>query len=252
MASMTYRTAPRRRSRVPLIAGILVIVLVAGLVVAEFYARNRVENCLQAQFESELGSQIDVGLGLQPVLLSLATNNFSSVDIESADTSFGPAQDLQVQATINDVDLDATETSGGTIGSSSADLTWSTEGILATLQSQGIGGVVSTVTSDPAAGTLNFDIVGGLAQLSVQPLVQGDTVAVETVNASILGLGLPTDLVDSVVSILTDSLQAYPLGMTPQSLEVTDTGIEMSLAGGEYVIPAAQPGQADAQQPISC
>lgn len=248
LSLMTHDTAPRRRSRVPLIAGVLVIVVIAALVGGEFYARNRVENCLTTQFESELGSQIDVGLGLQPVLFSLATEKFSSVDISSDDTKFGPAQDMQVQATVNDVDLTSTDTMSGQIGSSSADVTWSTGGILATLQEQGVGSVVSGVTSDPAAGTLKFAIVGGLAELTVKPVVQGDTIEVQTTDASILGIGIPTDLADSVVSVLTDSLQAYPLGMTPDALEVTDTGIHMTLSGGQYTIPAAQGGQ----QQVTC
>lgn len=248
MSLMSQSTAPRRRSRVPLIAISVVVVLIVALVGGELYARNRVENCLTTQFESELGSQIDVGLGLQPVLFSLATKKFSSVDISSDDTKFGPAQDMQVQATIDDVDLTGSDTSSGQIGSSSADVTWSTEGILATLQAQGVGGIVSGVTSDPGAGTLNFGIVGGLAQLTVKPVVQGDAIVVETVDASILGIGIPTDLADSVVKILTDSLQAYPLGMTPDALEVTDTGIHMTLSGGQYTIPVAQ----DSSQQISC
>ncbi|MGB6180155.1 MAG: DUF2993 domain-containing protein [Rhodococcus sp. (in: high G+C Gram-positive bacteria)] len=238
----------RRRSRVPLIATVLVVILVAVLVGGEFYARNRVENCLTTQFESELGSKIDVDLGLQPVLFSLATNKFSSVEISSDDTKFGPAQDMQVQATVDDVDLSGSDTSSGQIGSSNADVTWSTDGILATLQEQGVGGIVSGATSDPAAGTLNFAIVGGLAELTVRPVVQGDSIVVETVDASILGIGIPTDLADSVVGILTDSLQAYPLGMTPDSIEVTDTGIDMTLSGGQYDIPVQQ----DSEQRISC
>lgn len=247
MTAMTS-TAPRRRSRLPLIAAGVVIVLIAALVGGELYARNRVTTCLTTQFESELGSQIDVGLGATPVLFSLATKKFSSVDISSDDSSFGPAQDLQVDATIEDVDLTATDTTSGRIGSSTADVTWSTSGIQATLQEQGLGGIVSGVTSDPASGTLRFGIVGGLAELTVQPVAAGDTVDIRTTDASILGIGIPTDLADSVVSVLADSLQTYPLGMTPESIEVTDTGIAMTLSGGAYDIPAAQPGQ----QSISC
>ena len=43
--------------------------------------------------------------------------------------------------------------------------------------------------------------------------------------------------------MLTDSLQAYPLDMTPTSLTVTDSGIELALEGGQYTIPATQQNQ---------
>ncbi len=249
MVRMTT-SAPRRRSRLPLVAAVVVIALVAALIGGEVYARNRVSQCLATQFQNDLGSKVDVDLGLQPVLLSLVTRSFSSVDIASDDSRFGPAQDMQVRATVNDVDLETSDTSGGTIGSSTAEVTWSTDGILATLQQQGVGAVVSGVTADPGAGTLRFDIVGGLAALTVEPAVSGDTIDVRTTDASILGIGIPTDLADSVVGILSESLTTFPLGMTPQTLTVTDTGIELSLSGGEYRIP---PAQADSgEQALSC
>lgn len=249
MVGMTT-SAPRRRSRLPLVAAVVVIALVAALIGGEVYARNRVSQCLATQFQNDLGSKVDVDLGWQPVLLSLVTKSFSSVDISSDDSRFGPAQDMQVRATVNDVDLETSETSGGAIGSSTADVVWSTDGILATLQQQGIGSVVSGVTADPGAGTLRFDIVGGLAALTVAPTVSGDTIDVRTTDASILGIGIPTDLADSVVGILTDSLTTFPLGMTPDTLTVTDTGIELTLSGGQYQIP---PAQADSgEQALSC
>ncbi|MGU3436554.1 DUF2993 domain-containing protein [Actinomycetes bacterium M1A6_2h] len=241
---MTTSETRRRKSRLPLIALIVVVAFLAAVIGGEFYARNRVETCLANQFESELGSQIDVGLGFYPVLVQLATKEFKSVEITSDDTKFGPAQDMKVSAEIDDVNLNnVSDTSSGTIGSSSANVDWSNSGIQATLASQGIGGLISGVTSDAAAGTLNFAIVGGLAELKVKPVVAGDKIEVQTIDASILGFGIPTDLADSVVSVLTDSLQAYPLGMTPKSIEVTDTGLKMSLAGGAYTLPAAQDGQ---------
>ena len=236
---MTSSSTRQRKSRLPLIALIVVVAFLAALIGGEFYARGRVESCLTDQFESELGSQIDVSLGLFPVLVQLAQKEFNSVEITSDDTKFGPAQDMKVSAEINDVNLnEVSDTSSGTIGSSSANVDWSTSGIQATLASQGIGGLVSGVSSNAADGTLNFAIVGGLAQLTVKPVVAGDKIEVQTVDANILGFGIPTDLADSVVSVLTDSLQAYPLGMTPTSIEVTDTGLNLSLAGGQYTMPA--------------
>ncbi len=75
---------------------------------------------------------------------------------------------------------------------------------------------------------------------------------VDTVGAAILGFGLPTDLVDGVVQILTSSLQTYPLGMQPTALKVTDDAIEITLEGGAYTMPAAPTQQQQQEQQSSC
>lgn len=45
-------------------------------------------------------------------------------------------------------------------------------------------------------------------------------------------------LVDGVVKVIADSLQTYPIGMGAKSLQVTDTGIDMTLDGGRFTLPA--------------
>lgn len=233
-----------------MIAVLVVLVLVAALLGGELYFRQQIKSCLAGQLESEIGSQVDVGLGWKPILISLVDRQVSSVTLDSNDARFGPAEGMTVHAEVEDVNLEQNADSNGTIGSSSADIAWSTDGIARTLQSQGIGALVSGVTSDASAGTLSF-AVGGLAQLTVKPAVSGDRVDVQTVDASILGLGIPTDLVDSIVGVLSDSLQQYPLDMTPTSLTVTDSGIALSLEGGQYSIPPQQQTQTT-QAPEGC
>lgn len=232
-----------------MIAVLVVLVLVAALLGGELFFRHQIKSCLAGQLESEIGSQVEVGLGWKPILVSLVDKQVSSVTLDSDDARFGPAEGMTVHAEVNDVSLERTTDSNGTIGSSSADIQWSTDGIAQTLQSQGIGALVSGVTSDASAGTLSFS-VGGLAQLTVKPTVAGDHVDVQTVDASILGLGIPTDLVDSIVGVLSDSLQQYPLDMTPTALTVTDSGIELNLEGGQYVMPPA--ANAPTEVPEGC
>lgn len=243
-------TSSAKRSRTPLIAVTVVVVLLVALIGGELFVRQQIESCLASELESEIGSQVDVGLGLKPVLLSVLDRKVSSVTVDSDDARFGPAEGMVVHAQAHDVEIDRDAGSGGTIGSSSADVDWSTEGITRTLQSQGIGALVSGVSSDASAGTLEFAI-GALGKLTVEPRVAAGAVDVRTVDASILGLGIPTDLVDSIVEVLTDSLQVYPLGMTPTALAVTDAGIELTLEGGQYTIPATQQSR-DGQAPEGC
>ncbi|MER2225043.1 MAG: DUF2993 domain-containing protein, partial [Rhodococcus sp. (in: high G+C Gram-positive bacteria)] len=149
---------PRPRNRVLIILLVVIAVLVAALVGGELYVRNQVKTCMADQFQSELGSQVDVGLSWKPVLLQAVDKKVPYISIDSDDSSFGPATGMQVHAKVNDINLQPSAGNSGTIGSSSADVTWSTAGILATLQEQTFGGLVSGVTADSSAGTLAFDV----------------------------------------------------------------------------------------------
>ncbi|EHI40606.1 hypothetical protein OPAG_00647 [Rhodococcus opacus PD630] len=251
MAART-NSAPRS-NRVLVISLVVIAALVAVLVGGELFVRNRVKTCMADQFESQLGSQVDVGLSWKPVLLQSVDKNVPYITIDSDDTKFGPAQGMQVHAQVNDIRIENTADSSGTIGSSDADITWSTAGILATLQQQAFGSLISGVTADSSAGTLRFSVgPAGLADLTVKPEIVNGTVKVQTVGAEILGFGLPTDLVDGVVQTLTSSLQTYPLGMQPTSLKVTDDAIEITLEGGAYTMPAAGTQQQQQEQQSSC
>ena len=75
----------------------------------------------------------------------------------------------------------------------------------------------------------------------------GGVVSVETVDASVLGFGLPTALVDGVVQILATGLQQYPLGMQATAVSVDDNGVNLTLEGGRFTMPAPQEGQQQQQ-----
>ena len=250
---MTASTTRPKRRRLKVIVGVVVLLLVATLVAAEMYVRNNVEDCLSAQFSQDIGSQVDVGLSAKPVLWQAIDNQVPYVEIESADSTFGDAKDMTVRARANDIDI--SDEDAITLGSSTADITWSTSGILATVQAQTFGGLVTKVTSSAADGTLTFTIgPEGLAHVVVRPVIDAGLVNVETVNAEVFGFGLPTDLVDGIVKVVGDSLQNYPLGMSPQTISVTDTGIEMSLSGGAFQLPPSSQAQAASSgaTPESC
>ena len=243
----------RKRTRLVTIAVVLVAALVAVLVGAEVYVRNRATTCLAQSFESELGTGVDVDLSWKPVLLQLADRQVPSVTLDSDDTAFGPAKEMQVHAVVRNVDLRDIAEGAGTVGSSSAEVNWPTSGILATVQSQSVGALISNVTANPDAGTLTFVVGGdGLAELTVRPTVADGKVAVQTVDASVLGFGLPNSLVDGIVESLTAGLQQYPLGMTATSVSVTDSGIRLDLDGGRYVLPENPEGAQQQQNQGPC
>ncbi|AYF78775.1 DUF2993 domain-containing protein [Nocardia yunnanensis] len=237
---------PRNRKRTLLIVSLVIALLAAGgLAGGEAYARHRVASCISSQFEAQMGSKIDVSFGWKPLLITMFDNKVSSVTVDSDDSKFGPAQGMVVHATFNDLDLKDGGKQGGTVGSSTAEVTWSNDGITKTL-----GGLVSGVTSDPNSGTLSFGVLGGLAQLQVKPKIVGDKIEVDTLQASLLGFGLPTDLVSGIVDVMTESLQSYPMGLQPTNVQVTGNGLHVSLKGGHADLQATDKnGQ---QQTVSC
>ncbi|MGQ4596959.1 LmeA family phospholipid-binding protein [Nocardia sp. R6R-6] len=223
----------RINRRALLIALTVVAVLLATVLVGgEAYARHSVSSCISSQFEKEMGSKINVSFGPKPMLVTWIDGKVPSVRVNSDDTKFGPAVGMVVHAVFRDVDV--ADRNGSTIGSSSADVTWSNEGIRETL-----GGMVSSVRSSAGSGMLTLAVLGGLAELQLKPQIKNGTVEVETMSAQLLGIGVPADLVQSIVDLFTRSLQSYPLGMTATNLQVTDSGVAVKLAGGHTQLEPA-------------
>ncbi|WP_330250678.1 DUF2993 domain-containing protein [Nocardia sp. NBC_00565] len=227
-------STPTRNRRALVIALVVVAILLATVLVGgEAYARHLVSRCISSQFEKEMGSKIDVSFGPKPMLITWIDGKVGQVKVNSDDSKFGPAVGMVVHAKFNDIEV----SNGGknVIGSSSADVTWGNDGIRETL-----GGLVSGVTSSASSGMLTLDVLGGISELQVKPQVKDGTVQVETMSASLLGMGLPTDLVQGIVEVFTESLQSYPLGLKATEVKVTDNGIAVQLAGGRTELPAAQ------------
>ncbi|WP_194816167.1 DUF2993 domain-containing protein [Nocardia sp. XZ_19_385] len=234
---MNTAPPPSRVSRRTLTIALAVVValLAALLIGGEAYARHRVASCISAQFEQEMGSKIDVGFGVKPLLITYLDGKVGRVTVDSDDTKFGPAVGMVVHAKFDDLEVVDEGRGGGTIGSSSADVDWSNAGIKETL-----AGLVTGVTSSKSSGMLTLKVLGGLAELQVKPVVTNGVVQVETQSAALLGIGLPTDLVQGIVDVISKSLQSYPFDMKPTSISVTDDGIAVKLSGGRSELPASQ------------
>ncbi len=221
-------TGWRRGSRkVPRIILILVLVLVGTVAAAETYYRHRIADCIATQVEQDLGSKVSVSLGPKPLLFTAIDHHVQYVDLNSDDATFGPAVDMKVHARLNDISLIDNGRGGADIGSSSAEATWSNEGIAQTMK-----GLISGVRSDSSTGVLDFEVFGGIADLQVKPQIVGDHIEVITQSAQLFGLGLPTDLVDGIVDLMTESLQNDPLNLKPTEVRVTDNSIEIRMVGG--------------------
>jgi hypothetical protein len=231
----------RVRTVVVIVVIAVVVALVALLVGGEAYARHRVKSCLSNQLSGPFGTKVTVGLGAKPVLLDMLDHRISSVTIDTPGDQFGPAVGMKVHVAVNDVRMENSSKGAGTIGSSSADVTWSSDGIAQTLK-KSLDGLVQQVQADPADDVLEIDGILG-TKITVRPQITNGVVEVTTQTAQVLGIGLPADLVDSVLQSMTTSLQQpYPLGMRTQSVRVTDSGVAVNLRGGRYDLPPVPPG----------
>ncbi len=231
-------SVPKVSRRTAVIAVITAAVLVAAaLIGGEAYARHRIASCISSQFEKEMGSQINVGFGAKPLLVTWIDGKVSRMDVDSEGAEFGPAVDMQVHAQFHDIQMPEGSNSGSTIGSSNADVSWSNEGMTQTLK-----GLVSEVRSDPDSGKLTMAVLGGLGELQITPQIVDGKVQLEVGQAQFLGIGVPEDLAEGVVNLMTESMQVYPLGLEPTEVRVTDNGVEIDLKGGQAELPAPPEG----------
>lgn len=219
----------RRKRRLPAALaaiGIVILLVVVGTAAAELYYRQQVGNCVTAQAEQELGSNVSVQFGLRPLLLTRIDHRIPTVTADSDNARFGPAINMTVHARLNDIHLDETGRTA-TVGNSSAEAFWSNQAIAQTLH-----GLASDVTSSSETGIVSMTVLGGLANLELRPHIVDHAIQVDTVSSR----GLPTTLVDDILELITQSLRTFPLDMQADSLGVTGTGIVVKLSGGHTTL----------------
>ena len=142
---------------------------------------------------------------------------------------------MTADVTLEDVRLQDTGDSKGTIGSLNATLTWKSAGIKDTVAENlpGVGSLLTGVTTDPAAGTLVLQ--AGDYGITAKPVVtDGD------LNLEVLDVNgpLPKDTVQTALNDLTKKLNDnYPLGIHADSVEVTDTGVVGKFSSQNASIP---------------
>ncbi|MFD6222245.1 LmeA family phospholipid-binding protein [Nocardia asteroides] len=224
------RSARRRVARGAAIGLVVALVLATiGIASAELYLRNRIESCLTTGLRDDLGSSVEVDLGLRPVVLSLIDRRIPELTVDSGDAQFGPAVDMAVHATLHDVSM-AEGDDSATVSGSEARVDWSTGAIERTLH--GLAGDVRTSAAD---GTVDVTGIVGVVSVRLRPYVDNGVIRVEIVSSR----GVPPQIAAEIADLLAESLRDYPLGLRPQSVTVTDSGIRVELRGGGAALPAS-------------
>jgi hypothetical protein len=226
----------RQPTTIALIALIVVALLTGGLAGAELYARHRADILLVAVAECVVKDGATVSFGVNPPFLwQHVTGHYTNISVSTEGNQVQDAKGMTADVTVADVRLQGTADSKGTIGSLTATLTWTANGIKDTVAANlpGVGNLVTGVTTNATAGTI--DIEAGSIAVTARPAVVDGDLALQVVSVS---GPLPQDTVQTALDGLTSKLNAqYPLGIHADAVKVTDTGVVGTFSTTNASIP---------------
>ncbi len=210
---------------------VLVVVIVVALVAssllgAELYARHRADNSVAAATECVVQDKASVSFGASPFLLQHMTRHYGNISITTAGNQIREAKGMKAQVSIDDVRLKSTANSKGTIGALDATITWSSDGIKQTVQNSIplFGSFLDGVKTNPSDGTIQLQ--GIVGSITAKPQVGHNGIELQVINLNGLGLTLPSESVQPALDAFANELtNSYPLGIHPDSVQVTDSGV---------------------------
>ena len=220
---------------------IVVALALTALLGAEFYARHKANSIVANAVSCVVQDSSKASFGLRPFLLQHFTHSYRDMRVETAGNQIREAKGMKLQLRLDDVRIDKTADSAGTLGALDADITWSADGIKQTVAGMipRIGGLVSGVTPDPSAGTL--EVEGPLGTVTIKPQVAGGGLALAVENVTALGFRLPRESVQPALDAFTDQLvKNLPMGIHAESVGVTDSGVTARFVSRDATIPNAQ------------
>lgn len=236
----------RRFLRDPLSVVLILITLVAlvaaALIGAELYARRIADNKVAQATQCVTQDKAAVSFGVTPPFLwQHITGRYTDIAIKTAGNQIKKAKGMTADVNIYNVDLHGTANSKGTIGALDVTLTWSSDGIRETLQDAVpmVGQLVSSVTTSPDNGTVELKGPLGLGSVTVKPQVVNNNLSLQVVDMSGLGMPLPRESVQPALDTFTSQLiKKYPLGIHPDSVQVTSTGVVGHFSTRDATIPS--------------
>ena len=223
-----------------LVVVIIVALVAAGLLGAELYARSRADDVVAAATECVVQDDVKVSFGATPFLLQHMTGHYGNISIETAGNQIREAKGMKAQIEIDDVRLQNTGDSKGTIGALDATITWTSEGIKETVQNAipVLGSLVTDVKTNPADGTIELEAALG-SSVTTKPTVQDGGIALQMVNLEGLGFTLPREMVQPALDAFSAQLtKGYPLGIKADDVQVSDTGVSARFSTRNASIPA--------------
>ena len=204
------------------------------------YARSRADDVVAAATECVVQDDVTVSFGASPFLIQHMTGHYGNISIETAGNQIRDAKGMKAQVDIDDVRLQDTGNSKGTIGALNATITWTADGIKQTVQNSIplVGGFVTGVKTNPSDGTIELEAALG-SSITTKPTVQDGGIALKVVNLSGLGFTLPRETVQPALDAFSTQLtKNYPLGIKADDVQVTDSGVTAHFSTRNASIPA--------------
>jgi hypothetical protein len=210
-----------------LVVVIVVALTLAGVLGGELYARNRADSVVAKVVECVVQDEAEASFGVwPPFLVQHMSGHYTNIHIETAGNQVREAKGMKVNLTIKDVRLEDSATSGGSVGSLVANITWSAEGIRQTIQDAIplVGSFVTGVTANESAGTIELE--GALGSITAKPTVVDDGISLQVTEVTGLGFTLPRETVQPALDAFTSQLtENYPMGIKADSVQVTENGV---------------------------
>jgi hypothetical protein len=227
---------------IALVVVIVVAMVLAGLLAAELYGRHRANSVVAKAVECVVQDQATASFGVfPPFLIQHISGHYTNIHIETAGNQVRDAKGMKVNLDINDVRLEDTATSSGSIGSLVANITWSAEGIKQTIQDAIplVGAFVTGVKTNPSAGTIELE--GALGSIVAKPAVVDNGLTLQVTELTGLGFTLPRETVQPALDAFTSQLtKNYPLGIHADTVQVTDTGVVSQFSTQNASMPKEQ------------
>ena len=228
------------------IALVLIIVAalgIAGVIGGELYGRHRANSVVATAAECVVQDGVTVSFGPSPFLLQHFTGHYKDISIHTAGHQIRTAKGMKADININNVDLHGNAESKGTIGELDAAITWTSQGIQQTVEDSlpFIGGLVSSVATDPSAGTIVLSGALGLGSVTVKPQIADGDLELQVVKVTAMGVTVPRETAQAALDTFTTAmLKQYPLGIHADSVQVTNDGVAAHFSTRNASIPAAQ------------
>ncbi len=222
-----------------LVAVIVVALVLAGLLGGELYARHRADTVVASTVECVVQDEATASFGvLPPFLMQHMSGHYTNIHIETAGNQVRDAKGMKLNLDINDVRLQDSANSSGTIGSLVATIDWSSDGIKQTIQGAIplIGSFVSGVSTNASEGTIELE--GALGSITAKPQVVDGNITLAVQQVTGLGFTLPRESVQPALDAFTSTLtQNYPLNIKADSVSVTDSGVQSRLSTQNATMP---------------
>jgi hypothetical protein len=229
---------PRNWLSIGLVIASVLTLGVALLLGGELYARHHANSVVAKIAECEVNDRASVSFGARPLLLQAIAGRYPRISIETAGNQIRQAKGMKVELEIDDLHLQTTGSSRGTLGSLDAAITWSSSGIKQSLQEAipMFGPLLSDVITDPSNGTI--ELQGSPGSITARPtLVQGG-LALDIVNATGLVFTLPGRALQATLDAVTSSVtKNLPMGMHVDSVQVTTSGLTSRFSTRDATIP---------------